>query len=61
MESATRGMDQVRKIASEIPETKFYSILDHHDIQSLARVPNFGALKKLVEEMTQVTPGKSAA
>jgi hypothetical protein len=61
MESATRGMDQVRKIASEIPETKFYSILDHHDIQSLAKVPNFGALKKLVEEMTQVASGKSAA
>ena len=53
VESATRGMAQVRKIAAEIPETKFYSILDHHGVQSLARVPNFGVLKKLVDEMTQ--------
>ena len=61
VESATRGMAQVRKIAAEIPETKFYSILDHHDVQSLARVPNFGVLKKLVEEMTQAAPSSSAA
>jgi hypothetical protein len=32
------GMAQVRKIAAEIPETKFYSILIHHGVQSLARV-----------------------
>jgi hypothetical protein len=61
VESATRGMAQVRKIAAEIPETKFYSILDHHGVQSLARVPNFGVLKNLVDEMTQVAPSKSAA
>jgi hypothetical protein len=61
VESATRGMAQVRKIAAEIPETLFYSILDHHGIQSLARVPNFGVLKKLVDEMTQAAPGSSAA
>src|SRR5215469_8765642 len=61
MESATRGMDQVRKIAAEIPETKFYSILDHHGIQSLAKVPNFGVLKNLVEEMTQAAPSRSVA
>ena len=54
-------MAQVRKIAAEIPETLFYSILDHHGIQSLARVPNFGVLKKLVDEMTQAAPGSSAA
>jgi hypothetical protein len=53
-------MAQVRKIAAEIPETKFYSILDHHGVQSLARVPNFGVLKKLVEE-TQAAPRESAA
>jgi hypothetical protein len=46
VESATRGMAQVRKIAAEIPKTKFYSILDHHGVQSLARVPKFGVLKK---------------
>jgi hypothetical protein len=61
VESATRGMAQVRKIAAEIPETKFYSILDHHGVQSLAKVPNFGVLKKLVDEMTQAAPSKSAA
>jgi hypothetical protein len=61
VESATRGMAQVRKIAAEIPETKFYSILDHHGVQSLARVPNFGVLKNLVDEMTQAAPSKSAA
>jgi hypothetical protein len=61
VESATRGMAQVRKIAAEIPETKFYSILDHHGVQSLARVPNFGVLKNLVDEMTQAAPSSSAA
>jgi hypothetical protein len=61
VESATRGMAQVRKIAAEIPETKFYSILDHHGVQSLARVPNFGVLKGLVDEMTQAAPSSSAA
>jgi hypothetical protein len=47
--------------AAEIPETKFYSILDRHGIQSLARVPNFGVLKNLVDEMTQGAADKSAA
>jgi hypothetical protein len=61
VESATRGMAQVRKIAAEIPETKFYSILDHHGVQSLARVPNFGVLKKLVDEMTKADPSSSVA
>jgi hypothetical protein len=61
MESATRGMAQVRKIAAEIPETKFYAILDHHGVQSLARVPDFDVLKKLVDEMAQAASNKSAA
>ena len=61
MESATRGMAQVRKLAAEIPETKFYSILDHNGVQSLAKVPNFGVLKNLVDEMTDAAPGSSAA
>lgn len=61
VESATRGMAQVRKIAAEIPETKFYSILDHQGVQSLARVPNFGVLKNLVDEMTQAALSSSAA
>ena len=61
MESGTRGMGQIRKIAAEIPETKFYAILDQHDVQSLAKVPNFDVLKKLVAEMTRATSGKSVA
>jgi hypothetical protein len=61
VESATRGMAQVRKIAAEIPETKFYSILDQHGVQSLARVPNFDVLKKLVDDMTHAATDKSAA
>jgi hypothetical protein len=61
MESAARGMARVREMAAEIPETKFYSILDRHGIPSLARVPNFGVLKSLVDEMVQGAPGKSAA
>jgi hypothetical protein len=54
-------MTQVRKIAAEIPETTFYSILDHHGVQSLARVPNFGVLKNLVDEMTKAATSSSAA
>ena len=60
MESATRGMAQVRKIAAEIPETTFYSVLDRHGVQSLAEVPNFGVLKRLVDEV-QAAPRESAA
>ncbi len=54
-------MAQLRKIAPEIPETKFYSILDHHGLQSLGNVPNFGVLKNLIDEMTQAAPRESAA
>ena len=61
MESASRGMKQVRTIAADIPETTFYSILDRHGVQSLARVPNFGILKKLVDEMVQATAHETAA
>jgi hypothetical protein len=48
-------MAQVRKLAAEIPETRFYSIPDHHGIQFLAKVPNFGVLN-LVDEMTEAAP-----
>jgi hypothetical protein len=61
MESGARGMAQVREIAAEIPEDTFYSILDRHGVQSLAKVQSFGVLKKLVEEMTEVYPRASAA
>src|ERR1700733_13613548 len=56
MESGARGMAQIRETAAEIPEKTFYSILDRHGVQSLAKVPSFGVLKKLVDEMTQVRP-----
>ncbi len=61
MESGARGMAQIREIAAEIPEKTFYSILDRHGVQSLAKVPTFGVLKQLVDEMTQVGPRASAA
>jgi hypothetical protein len=61
MESGARGMAQIREIAAEIPEKKFYSILDRHGVQSLAKVPTFGVLKKLVDEMALVGPSASAA
>jgi len=48
MESGVRGLSQVRKIASEIPETKFYEVLGDLKIASIDKIPNFGALGKLV-------------
>jgi len=51
----------MRKISAEIPETKFYSILDHHGIRSLARVPNFGVLKNLVDEIMRAALSESVA
>jgi hypothetical protein len=61
MESGGRGMAQIRELAAKIPETKFYSVLDCQGVQSLAKVPNFDVLKKLVEEMTQAAPRRPAA
>jgi hypothetical protein len=61
MESGARGMAQIREIAAEIPEKTFYSILDRHGVQSLAKVQSFGVLKKLVDEMTQAGPRAAAA
>lgn len=53
MESGRRGMAQIRQIASEMSEDVFFGILDRHNVQTLDRVPDFGVLKKLVEEMKQ--------
>lgn len=61
MESGARGMAQIRETAAEIPEKTFYSILDRHGVQSLAKVQSFGVLKKLVDEMTHVRPRATAA
>jgi hypothetical protein len=54
MESGVRGLSQVRTIASEIPETKFYEVLDDLKIASIDKIPNFGVLAKLVKEMKEI-------
>jgi hypothetical protein len=61
MESGVRGMARVREIAAELPETKFYAILDDHGVESLTKVPNFGVLEKLVNAMTQTAQRLSVA
>jgi hypothetical protein len=54
MESGVRGLSQVRAIASEIPDTKFYEVLDDLKIASIDKIPNFGVLAKLVKEMKDI-------
>ena len=54
MESGVRGLSQVRAIASEIPETKFYDVLDALQVPSIDKIPNFGVLSKLVKEMKEI-------
>jgi hypothetical protein len=61
MESGARGMARVREIAAELPETKFYAILDDQGVESLTKVPNFGVLEKLVNAMTQAAQQLSVA
>jgi hypothetical protein len=61
MESGVRGLSQIRQIASEIPETELYAILDRHDVRSLDQIPNFGVLTKLVKEMVEAESKRSAA
>ena len=59
MESGVRGLSQVRTIASEIPETKFYEVLDDLKIASIDKIPNFGVLAKLVKEMKEIHSQRS--
>ena len=61
MESGTRGMAQVRRLAAEIAETEFYGILDRLGVRSLDQIPNFGALTKLVSEMNDAQSRMPAA
>jgi len=61
MESGVRGMARMREIAAELPETKFYAILDDHGVESLTKIPNFGVLEKLVNAMTQAAQQLSVA
>ena len=61
MESGVRGMVQVRRVASEIPDTRFYEILDGLGIRSLDQIPRFGVLAKLVEQMNEAHSKMPAA
>ena len=61
IESGVRGMTQVRRVASEIPETEFFGILDRLAIRSLDQIPNFGVLAKLVKEMSEAQAKVPAA
>ena len=61
MESGVRGMAQVRRVATEIPETEFYGILDDLGIPRLDEIPNFGVLAKLVERMNEAQSRRPAA
>jgi hypothetical protein len=61
MESGVRGMARVREIAAALPEREFYAILDDHGVESLAKIPNFGVLEKLVNAMTQTAQQLSVA
>lgn len=61
MESGLRGMGQVRRVAAEIAETKFYGILDGLGVRRLNEIPSFGILRKLVEQMNEAKSRTSAA
>jgi hypothetical protein len=61
MESGVRGMVQVRRVASEIPDTRFYEILDGLGIRSLEQIAKFGVLAKLVEQMNEAQSKMPAA
>ncbi len=61
MESGVRGMARVRSVASEIPETQFFEILDGLGVRSLDQIPKFGVLAKLVEQMNEAQSKMPAA
>ena len=51
----------MRRVASEIPDTRFYEILDGLGIRSLNQIPKFGVLAKLVEQMNEAQSKTPAA
>jgi hypothetical protein len=61
MESGVRGLAQIRSVAAEIPETKFYEILERLEVRSLDQIPSFGVLTKLVDEMNAAQSRSSVA
>ena len=61
IEKCRRGMRRIRKIASELPETEFYAMLDEQEIDSLDRIPSFEAFQKLGKAMVAAADQNTAA
>ena len=61
IEKCQQGMQRIREIASEIPETAFYAILDELEIESLDRIPTFEAFQKLGKAMSAAAGQNTAA
>ena len=51
MEICLRAMQRIREIAAELPEAKFYTILDDLEVQALDRIPSFEVFQKLANAM----------
>ena len=51
MEICLRAMQRIREIAAELPEAKFYTILDDLGVQALDRIPSFEVFQKLANAM----------
>jgi hypothetical protein len=60
MESGTRGVAQVRRVAAEIAESRFYGILDGLGLRRLDEIPSFGVLAQLVEKMREAQSRRPA-
>jgi len=61
VENCRRGMQRIRELASELPETAFYAILDEQEIASLDRIPSFQAFQKLGKAMIAAAGQNTAA
>ena len=61
MQKCQQGMQRIRQIASELPETAFYAILDEQEIASLDRIPSFQAFQKLGKAMIAAAGQNTAA
>ena len=61
IERCRRGMQRIREIASELPETEFYAIFDELEIASLDRIPSFEAFQKLGKVMSAAAGQNRAA
>jgi hypothetical protein len=61
LEKCQRGMQSIREMASVLPETQFYVILDELKIASLDRIPSFEAFRQLGKAMSKATHRDKAA